>query len=266
MAVTEKPHAFVTESGDGIITVTLDRDEKLNAISPEITAVLWDATDALMDRDDLRVMVVSAVGRYFTAGIDLKHGPGNRPADPTTAHLHPGWSYRRNYRSHHLLYDEWEDIEKPIVIAVPATILGAGVEMAMSCDFRFSTPNAEWGVPEVTLGVLAGSGGTSRLTRLVGPHWARWMAMAGERVTAEEALRIGLIHRILPIETFMDDVYAFCRKLIDIPAETLGLAKMVIDIAADTGDRNVQRHVDRLANTHLDGGEENQRRTARFKK
>jgi len=124
---------------------------------------------------------------------------GNRPSNPETEHLHPGWNFRRNYRSHHLLYDEFEAIEKPIIIAANGICLGAGVEMAVSCDFRFCTPDAEFGVPEVHLGMLAGSGGTSRLTRLVGPAWGKWMAMAGRRVGAAQAKQIGLVHDVFPI-------------------------------------------------------------------
>jgi enoyl-CoA hydratase len=243
--MTATPHAAITELG-GIITVTIDRQDKLNAISPEVTALFWQAANALADRDDLRCMVIAAKGRYFTAGLDLAAGGGNRPGNPETEHLHPGWNFRRNYRSHHLLYDEFEAIEKPIVLAVQGICLGAGVEMGMSCDFRFCTPNAAFEVPEVRLGALAGSGGTSRLARMVGPAWAKWLAMAGMRIDAQRALMIGLVQEIFPQETFLDDVYAFCRKIMEIDPEVLGLAKLAVDIGTDVQDRTVQRHVDRL--------------------
>ncbi len=242
---TSSPHGAITED-DGIITVTIDRQDKLNAISHQVTGLFWEAANALADRDDLRCMVITARGRYFTAGLDLSTRGGNRPGNPETEHLHPGWNFRRNYRSHHLLYDEFEAIEKPIVLAVQGICLGAGVEMGMSCDFRFCTPNAEFGVPEVLLGAIAGSGGTSRLTRMVGPAWAKWMAMAGQRVDAQRALMMGLVQEIFPEETFLEDVYAFCRKLIEIKPEVLGLAKLAVDVFADVQDRTVQRHIDRL--------------------
>jgi enoyl-CoA hydratase len=242
----ERAHASIQED-DGIITVMIDRQEKLNAISAQVTAALWNATNALADRDDLRCMVIAAQGRYFTAGLDLSAPGGNRPGDPATQHLHPGWNFRRNYRSHHLLYDEFEAIEKPIILAAQGICLGAGVEMAASCDFRFCTPEAEFALPEVQLGAIAGSGGTSRLTRLIGPAWGKWMAMAAMRVGAEQAKAIGLVHDIYPAETFLDDVTAFCRHLMTLPAEALGLAKLAVDIYTDVHDRTVQRHIDRLA-------------------
>jgi enoyl-CoA hydratase/carnithine racemase len=243
-----KPHATITED-DGIITVTIDRPEKLNAISHEVTGLYWEAVNALADRDDLRCLVLAAKGKYFTAGLDLSSPGGNRPGNPATMHQHPGWNFRRNYRSHHLLYDEMEAIEKPIVLAVQGICLGAGIEMGMSCDFRFCTPNAEFALPEVNLGAIAGSGGTSRLTRLVGVSWAKYLAMAGMRIDAQRALMMGLVQDVFPEETFMDDVYAFCRRMMTINPEALGLAKLAIDMYGDVQDRTVQRHIDRMAVT-----------------
>lgn len=264
--MAKPPVVTITEPAEGIITVTLDRDDKLNAVTPEMSQACWDAVNALADRDDLRCMVITANGRYFSSGIDLSIGAGNRPANPETSHLHPGWSYRRNYRSHHLLYDEMEAVEKPIILAAQGPVLGWGVETAVSCDFRFCTPRTFWAVPEIHIGALAGSGGTSRLTRLVGPHWGKWMSMAGKQISAEQALQIGLVHEIFEEECLLDEVYAFCQGLMTIPAEALGMAKLVVDIAADVQDRTVQRHVDRIANTTLsNGSEEVLRRTERFR-
>lgn len=241
--------APITEA-DGILTVTFRREEKLNAITPEMTAALWEALRLLSMRDDLRCLVITGTGKYFTAGMDLSTHVGSSPGNPATEAQHPGWNFRRNYRSHHLLYDEMEAIEKPIIVAYQGIALGAGVELAGSVDFRFCTPQAEFGVPEVKLGVMAGSGGTSRLTRLVGPSWAKWIAMAGMLVDAERALAIGLVHEIYPAETFMADVYAFCHKLIALTPEVLGVTKLAIDMYADT-DRTAQRHIDRLLVTGL---------------
>jgi hypothetical protein len=122
------PHATISEQ-DGIITVMVDRPRKLNAYSRQVTATFWEAANALADRDDLRCMVIAATGKYFTAGMDLAAGSADRPGDPETMDQHPGWNFRRNYRSHHLLYDEFEAIEKPIVLAIQGICLGAGVEI-----------------------------------------------------------------------------------------------------------------------------------------
>jgi len=247
--VSDCEHAPITEA-DGILTLTFRREEKLNAITPEMTEAMWDAVRQLEMRDDIRCLVITGTGKYFTAGMDLSTHVGSSPGNPETEHLHPGWNFRRDYRSHHLLYDEMEAVEKPIILAYQGVALGAGVEMAGSTDFRFCTPEVEFGVPEVKLGVMAGSGGTSRLTRLVGPSWAKYIAMAGMRVNAERALSIGLVHDIFPAETFMAEVYAFCRRLTGLSAEVLGVTKLAIDMYADM-DRTAQRHVDRLLVTGL---------------
>jgi enoyl-CoA hydratase len=262
--MSEQSDATITED-DGIITVTFERPKKLNAINTQMTAALWEATNALADRDDLRCLVITATGAYFSAGIDLASGTGDRPGNPETEHLHPGWNFRRNYRSHHLLYDEFESIEKPIILAAQGHCLGAGLEMAASCDFRFCTPAVEFGLPEVHIGVIAGSGGTSRVTRLVGPAWGKWLAMAGKRVGSEQAHQIGLVQDVFPAETFLEDVYAFCRDLMTIPAEVLGIAKLAVDMYADVHDRTAQRHIDRLLVSGMMNSPEYQERTARFR-
>lgn len=256
-----EPHACILED-KGIVTVVIDRQEKRNAISPQVTEVLWEAAHMLADRDDLRCMVITAKGKYFSAGIDLDSAPGfDFDGDEQ-----PGWKFRRFYRKHHLLYDEFEALEKPIILASQGICLGAGFEMALSCDFRFCSSRAEWGLPEVKIGLIAGSNGTTRLTRIVGPHWAKYIAMAGQHVSAEKALAIGLVHDVFDEEELLDRVYAFCRELMKIPAETLGIAKLAVDLAADITDRNAQRHIDRLANTTLISSGEFAKRTARFRK
>ncbi|MBW8297505.1 MAG: enoyl-CoA hydratase/isomerase family protein [Sphingopyxis sp.] len=250
---------------DRIITVTMTRPDKLNAISPAITAAFWEATRRLADDDSLGCMIIAATGRYFTAGIDLKASAKQRTDESDAMSSRPGWQYRRAYREHHLLYDEFENLEKPIVLAAQGTCLGAGLEMAMSCDFRFCTPTAEWAVPEIRLGVLPGSGGASRLARIVGPAWAKYLAMAGRQIDAEKALRIGLIHDIFPAETFAEDVRTFCLDLCELPAEAVGMTKTAIDIAADIADRSIQRQVDRLVNTILVHSDEHKEALNRYR-
>lgn len=227
---------------DGIITLTFTRDHKLNAVSDEMVDVIRAAVVDLADDEAQRALVVTAEGRYFTAGKDIgQMGEQSKS----------GVALRRNYRRLHELFDEMERIEKPIILAAQGPCLGMGVEMGSSCDFRFASERATFGLPEVPmLAVLPGSGGISRFTRLVGPHWARWLAMAGENVDANLALTMGFVHRVLPEEGFHEAVDAWVRKLIGLSPEALGLAKITIDAARDS-DRRTARHVDRMANTML---------------
>lgn len=249
---------------DGIITVTMNRPERLNAVSMEMTEAYWFALEQLSARDDLRSMVITAVGKYFAAGIDLETMPTRFPP-PEEGSPHAGWHYRRHYRRIHALYDEMEAVEKPVVLAAQGICLGAGVEMALASDFRFCTPRARFGLPEAGIGILPASGGCSRLIDLVGPGWAKYMAMAGRQVDADKALAIGLVHDVFPEETFLDDVYAFCREMAEAPAEVVGLAKTAINVNGHL-DPFAQRHVERLANSLLHDSEEHQRRIERFRR
>jgi enoyl-CoA hydratase len=255
-------HGRIDEA-DGVITVTLDRQDKLNAISPLITDLLWRATDALAERDDVRVMVITAVGRYFTAGIDLAAGATGRHGHTTPEE--PGAAWRYHYRRHHLLYDELESIEKPVVLAAQATCLGAGVEMACSCDVRVAAEGAMFGLPEIRMGVIPGSGGVSRLTRLVGPHWAKWLAMLDQRVDAPTARMMGLVHDIYPAEGFHQRVHELAVSFAQLPGEAVGVAKVTVDACVDL-PRDSARHMERLVNTPLVFSDQKAAYEARFQK
>jgi enoyl-CoA hydratase len=246
MPESDAPHALISVR-DQIITITFTRPEKLNPVSPEVTSVLWDGVNQLGSRPDLRAMVITGTGRYFTAGLDLKVGHGTRVPGPDAL----GADWRRGYRSHALLYDEMESIEKPVILAANGPCLGAGMEMAMSCDFRFCTPQSHWGLPEVrSTGSIPGSGGVSRLTRLVGTHWTKWIAWAGRNVSAEEAKAIGIVHEIYPADELMARVYEFAASLVALDPEVSSLAKLTIDLC-DPQDREKVRNIERITNTEL---------------
>lgn len=244
---------------DGVMTLTFTRDDKLNAVSPEMLDVMRKAVDDFAEGDQHRVLVITAEGRFFTAGIDI-----GRLEDGDTHNSTSGVDIRRGYRRLHLLFDELEAIEKPVIHAAQGPCFGVGVELAASCDFRLAAARATYALPEIiNLGVIAGSGGVSRVTRLVGPHWARWIAMAPEAADAQKAMIMGLVHEVYPDATFAADVQTFARKLAALSREALGLAKMAID-AAEAGDRISARNFDRVANTLLINSAEHHAKIAAF--
>jgi enoyl-CoA hydratase/carnithine racemase len=212
---------------------------------------MFDALDAavtqLEQRADLRVLVIRGRGRYFTAGVDIL--TLSAMVDPDSG----GYDVRRSYRegARHDLFDRLEMVEKPVILAANGPCVGVGVEMSASCDFRLASEAASFRLPEVAkLAVIPGSGGISRLTRLLGTHWAKWLVMADALVDASAARDIGLVHAVYPSETFDRDVDEFARKLAALPAEALGLAKLAIDAASEV-DRRTARDIDRLAQTML---------------
>lgn len=259
-----EPTPFRRSEDDGVLTFTLTRDAKLNAVSPAMIDGLRAAVDDLGDRDDLRVLVIAAEGRYFTAGIDLRDsGAGGRRGYASDGSFSPR-RLRRGYRSFHLLMDELEAIEKPSVLAAHARCLGVGLEIGASCDFRLAAEGASFALPELpNLGVIPGSGGISRVTRLVGPHWGKWLAF-GEEVSAELALTMGLVHAVYPAESFREQVTAFARKLAALPTEAAGVTKTAVDIAASV-DRGTARDFDRYANTLLLTSDEHRAKLEAFK-
>lgn len=241
------PH-FTRTDEDGILTITFIRDGKLNAISEDMLDGLRQAVSDLGERPDLRVLLITAQGRYFTAGIDLTRFEGDQAAS--------GVALRHGYRRLHTLFDEFQEVEKPVVLAAQGPCLGVGVEMAATCDFRLGSQSSHFALPEIsTLAVLPGSGGMSRLTRLVGPHWARWMAMAAQPVPAQQAREIGFLHQVFPDDEFVAGARAFAEHLAGLSVEALGLAKVAID-GATTADRATARGIDRMANTLLLQSEE----------
>jgi enoyl-CoA hydratase len=244
------PHAR-RDDEDGIIYVTFTRPEKRNAVSIEMFSMIKEAVRDLRDNDDHRVLVIQAEGAYFTGGkdvADLRVNVGEG-TDGTVR----GSNMRAQYRAEadHDLFDALEQVEKPVVLAAQGHCLGVGIEMGVSCDFRLAAEGATFGLPEVAnLAVMPGSGGISRLTRLVGPHWARWLAMACEPVDAHQAMAIGLVHAVYPAEEFAERVQTFARKLAAMPREAVGVAKVAIDMA-DSVDRANSRVFDRFAQTVL---------------
>lgn len=242
----DEPH-LLTEDRDGILIATLNRPDKLNAITDEMMVLFEQALHRFRDTPELKVMLIRSTGRYFCFGADLRQG------DPrATERLGSAIRemHRIRNRGFHRIYDEMEHIEKPIVAAHHAACVGGGLEMSLSCDFRLAAKSAEYGFPEGLFGILPASNGVSRLTRICGPHWARYLVMANVRASAEKALYMGLVHEVFPDETFEDDVMAFCRHLAKQNGEQMGAAKIAIELANDVG-REQARHVERMANSSL---------------
>ena len=244
--MSEQPH-LLTDVSDGILIVTLNRPDKLNALSGEVMHLIDQALLRFREERDLRVMLIRANGRYFCSGADMKSASG-RPRPETATEIRE--NHRLGLHGMHRIYDEMEHIEKPIVCAVHAACVGGGLELALSCDFRLAAHAAEFSFPEGLFGVLPASNGVSRLTRLCGPHWARWLIMGNKKVDAERGLVMGLVHDVIPDDGFHEAALDFCRHLAKNDPEQMGAAKIAIELAADLG-REQGRHVERMANSAL---------------
>lgn len=235
---------------DGVLELVFNRPEKYNAITFEIFAALAAAAEDLRDSSDLRVLLIRATGKYFSAGFDI--------STLKTPEFNGSMShFRRHYRkaAAHDTFDAFESVEKPVIVAHQGTCLGGALEMSLSCDFRVAGRGARYGLPEVDMGMIPGSGGTSRLVRAIGPHWARWLIMTGQQVDAQWALNAGLIHQLYEDDELEAKAWEFARLLAKKPPEAIAMAKVAIDLANDT-DRAHGRLVERVVNSALMFGKE----------
>jgi enoyl-CoA hydratase/carnithine racemase len=247
---------------DGILELVLNRPAKLNALNAEMLDVIVTQTAKFATDPSLRVMLLRANGKYFSAGVDL--GGDLMPSlDMTSPRAFRQW-YREGKGSLHPLLDRFEAIEKPIVVAHHAPCLGGAMEISLSCDFRLAAASARYGLPETAFGNIPGSGGISRLTRLVGPQWTRWFVMANLQMDAAKAAMIGLVHDVYPDAEFDEKVQQFCLHLARQPPEVVGAAKLAIELTADL-DRAQARNVERLTASSLYGGDEFQQLAAALK-
>ncbi|HEX7741965.1 MAG TPA: enoyl-CoA hydratase/isomerase family protein [Sphingobium sp.] len=244
--MSDEPHLLVEED-DGILIATFNRPEKYNAMSSALMRTLGEAVEQFRDTPSLRVMLIRAKGKYFSAGADLREG-GNGVPPATGSGVRE--MHRRLPNRMRQIWDEIEHIEKPFVAAHQGPCVGGSLEMSLSCDFRLAAASASYAFPEAKFGVLPATNGVSRLTRVVGTHWARYLIMANKPASAQQALNMGLVHEIYPDESFQDDALAFCRHLAQQNGEMMGAAKIAIELAYDLGAEQAAA-VERMANSSL---------------
>lgn len=204
---------------DGVGTIRLDRP-KMNAISTQVQAELVEVAAEATSRSDVKAVVITGGDRVFAAGNDVKE-----MAD---------WTYAEVVERSALIQGAVSavaQIPKPVVAAVNGYALGGGCELSLAADVRFAAENAVFGQPEVLLGIIPGAGGTQRLARLVGPSRAKELMFTGRMVKAEEALAIGLVDRVLPVEEVYSEAVAWAAQF----ASAASLAVRAIKEAVDRG-------------------------------
>jgi len=195
----EKEEVLVSTDGPvGIFTIS--RRHALNALSYTVVDKVVRALEGF-DRDEsVRCMVLTGGAKIFAAGADIKE------LEPDTG---VGMTRHRSMER----MEDMRRVAKPIVAAVSGYALGGGCELAMSCDVIVASETAAFGQPEVNLGVIPGYGGTQRLTRAVGRALAMDMLLTGRRLSAQEALAHGLVSRVYPVETFLDEAVALAKEI-----------------------------------------------------
>ena len=202
-----------------IAVVQLDRPEVLNALSEELMDELVASLETLDGEPDIRCIVLTGSDKAFAAGADIKQSF----VDATSASM-----------LEQDLTTRWErvrKIRKPIIAAVSGYCLGGGCELAMTCDIIVASETAQFGQPEVNLGIIPGAGGTQRLTRAVGKYRAMDIILTGRRVKADEAKAIGLVAQVYPAATWLEDAKTLARTIAEKPPIAVRLATEAIDLA-----------------------------------
>ncbi|HEX6061104.1 MAG TPA: enoyl-CoA hydratase-related protein [Candidatus Limnocylindria bacterium] len=202
-----------------IAVVQLDRPEVLNALSEELMDELVASLETLDDEPDIRCIVLTGSDKAFAAGADIKQSfVDATPASMLEQDLTTRWERVRQIR-------------KPIIAAVSGYCLGGGCELAMTCDIIVASETAQFGQPEVNLGIIPGAGGTQRLTRAVGKYRAMDIILTGRRVKADEAKAIGLAAQVYPAATWLEDAKTLARTIAEKPPIAVRLATEAIDLA-----------------------------------
>lgn len=211
---------LITKEGP-IGIAQLNRPKVLNALNSETMIELLKAFEELDKDQSINVIILTGGPNVFAAGADLKEMAQATPVDLVLG---------RRFE----LWDRIRKISKPIIAAVSGYCLGGGNELVMSCDIIIASETATFGQPEVNVGIMPGAGGTQRLTRAVGKYRSMEMILTGRSISAEEAFRIGLVNKIVPVESLMDEAKKIAREIASKPPISVRAAKEAIVRAQDT--------------------------------
>jgi enoyl-CoA hydratase/carnithine racemase len=207
------------EKADGVGTITLSRQEKLNAINFEMLEEMSSLLEEVMTDEEVCVILLTGQGRYFAAGADLEILSTMEPP-----------SFRLNQaRFWNPVFCAFEDMQKLTIAALNGPAIGGGVELALCCDLRYAVEEATLRFPQIDFGLVPDAGATIRLPLLVGPARAKEIILSGDALSAQEAADMGLVNRVFPQEAFHPEVREIARKMAKKPPLALGAGKQLIN-------------------------------------
>lgn len=217
------PQYLRTETDDGILTITLDRPEKLNALIEPMSAELQEALDRAGSDDEIRCVLLTGGGRAFCAGQDL-------PEVVEREKEEEGYELSDTVReSYNPVIRGIRHLEKPVVCAVNGTAAGAGANIAFSCDIVFASAEASFVQSFSKIGLIPDSGGTFLLPRLVGLQRANMLYMLDEKISAERAAEMGLVYKAVEPDELMEQARATAARLATMPTRGFGLYKRAVN-------------------------------------
>jgi enoyl-CoA hydratase len=207
------------EKRDSIAFLTINRPEALNALNTEVNLKLIQRLDQAEADNEVRVIILKGAGdKAFIAGGDIKEMINKNALEARDYAL----AAKR-------VIDRIWNLKKPVIAAIQGLCLGGGLEYAMACDLRTASEKARFGQPEINIGIMPGSAGTQRLSRLIGVTKAKQLCFTGDMIEAEEALALGLINEIHPADSLMDKTIELAKKIASKSAPALTLIKSAIN-------------------------------------
>lgn len=205
------------ENEIGILTI--NRPKALNALNTETLREMQAALREIGNHPEWKVLILTGAGeKAFVAGADIAEMRGMNSMEALNFS-----------KLGHLTLRMIQDLDRPVIAAVNGFALGGGTEIALACDFIYASENAKFGLPETTLGVFPGFGGTQRLPRLIGKAKAKELIFTGKMVNAQEAYEMGLVNRVFPLSSLMEETKKVALQIAGNGQVAVRLAKMVID-------------------------------------
>ena len=210
---------LIYEKKDNIGILTINRPDKLNAISNELTSELSKFLDDVEKDEKLKVLIITGKGdKAFVAGADIK--------ELVDRDARQG---RKVSHERQEIFSHIENLQIPVIAAVNGYALGGGLELALACSIRICSDKAQFGAPEVKLGIIPGDGGTQRLPRLIGLGRAMELILTGDFIDAQEAFRIGVVNKVLPLEELMEKAMELAQKIASRPPLAVRYAKEAVN-------------------------------------
>jgi enoyl-CoA hydratase len=222
---------ILLETDGKIGIVKINRPELLNAVNIETILELEQAMHGFNDNKDIYVIIITGEGKSFVSGSDIAR----------LAEMDSVKAREYSFTGQRVL-SFIENMEKPVIAAVNGYALGSGCELTMACDIRVASEKAKFGQPEVKLGLIPGHAGTQRLARLVGVGKAKELIFTGDLIDSLEALRIGLVNKVVPPDKLIEETKNIANKIIEVGPTAVHFAKTVINRGIDTNMSTAQSY------------------------
>ena len=239
---------LITTRTEGVTRiVTINRPEKRNALTPQMLMDLATAVAAVDREPEIRAVIVAAAGPIFSAGIDVM---SLAESQGSAGELNPARWLRRFAGDLQHALDTIENTEVPVIGALQGQVIGMGLELVLSFDLRVAADDCKFAIPESRMGLVADVGGTTRLSRVVGPSRAKDMLLTARSIDAAEALQWGLVNRVSPAAELLPAALKLAEQIAQNAPLAVGMAKLIVD-QGDGLDKRTQMALERWAQSQL---------------